>query len=115
MYFCANLRKMAADEGVPFMKSNEGCVRLSIIVLLCVAYSMIAVAGYTEVVTWVMAAYIISWILSLQTYFLIAAKVASHMKCGLRFDVSMIMWQLLGRIKTLRGPRSDFSMSLMLF
>ena len=80
---------MAADEGIPFMKSNEGLVRLTIIILAAVAFILIAVSGYADIVTWVMSAYIVSWILSLQTYFLIATKVASYMKCGIAFDVSL--------------------------
>ena len=81
---------MAGDEGIPFMKSNEGIIRLLIIVLGALAFIMIAVAGYTGIITWVLSAYIVSWILSLQTYFFIATKVASHMKCGIIFDVSKI-------------------------
>ena len=80
---------MAEDEGIPFMKSNEGLVRLAIILLGAVSFILIAVAGFSGIITWVMSAYIVSWILSLQTYFLIAIKVASHIYCGISFDVSI--------------------------
>ena len=80
---------MAGDEGAAFIKSKEGCVRLLIIFLLCGAFILIAVSGSAGVITWVLVAYIISWIISFHSYFFIAIRVASHMRCGVPFDVSL--------------------------
>jgi len=75
------------NSGVAYLTSKEGLIRLAIIVCGCIAFALIAASGYSGVVAWTMAAYIISWCFSILSYFFIATTLASKMQCGISYDV----------------------------
>ena len=81
-----------ANSGVAYITSKEGILRAVIIVFAIVTFALIAsVCGNcSDVVGWILAAFIIAFCFSLLSYFFIATTLASKMNCGISYEVGVI-------------------------
>ncbi|XP_039258445.2 myeloid-associated differentiation marker-like protein 2 [Styela clava] len=108
------------EDGLKYVISKEGIIKFIVILFGCVTFALLADTGYyysTEM-KWVLAAFIISFSLSVLFYFFRLIKLAPKMNCGgpFSYDGFDFLWAWFSTIWCLTAsivfsmhfPKSDF-------